>query len=527
MLNIKILKKFKISTNKYLFGLGNKRIAIALVLSIFVVLWQAQIESHKSDLSDYYTRHDASGFRHPETQKFFYFFYYLGLYPVTTEYENLDYSREGATRFLEEKGSMLTMKYLHVAEWGDNLRIVLYLPHALLTKTANHPSVLLFNELFFTLALIFLLFSMFYIQKPFLGVLLVLLLGSNPFQLYEVYVNENIFSLQITLMIFLLALNIPLAGVEEDSPFPYSYAVIASIVSGTILGTFSHVRFELISLVVSCLLVYFFLPAVKASLKVVEGRFLSDFWNFCIKNKPKFLTVFFFLISYALVNTYWKEYFNYKYKEAYSVIERGGGTTLDNPDLRIVHHTIWHTIFAGLGDFDKKYGYLWSDVTAYNYATPILISRGVLIPKDIEILSVMPEYNEVIKEKVLSDIGNDLGWYLSIIFNRVRVAVQKATPLSVQLARQAFTFQIPEIMFWIMACILVIYLLKKKKWFYLKVIAFSIPVSASIIFMYSGRNGTSVSVFHIFFVVVFVYILAEVVRDLVIARDNPLKIRKR
>jgi len=105
------------------------------------------------------------------------------------------------------------------------------------------------------------------------------------------------------------------------------------------------------------------------------------------------------------------------------VVARAGGHPYAGP-LRL-YHTVWHSVWCGLGDFDKKHGYVWDDRIANDYALPILREQyhvdvppprpghyfvdaywddAMLYPKLPEDL---PHYDDVLQEKVLRDMRND------------------------------------------------------------------------------------------------------------------------
>ena len=65
-----------------------------------------------------------------------------------------------------------------------------------------------------------------------------------------------------------------------------------------------------------------------------------------------------------------KNYFDNNFNETYSLVKKNNGHVYDGG--RISGHMLWHPIFCGLGDFDKKYGYKWNDRLAYEYAIPVL-----------------------------------------------------------------------------------------------------------------------------------------------------------
>ena len=235
------------------------KITILVIFVVGIGLWQKGIDNYT--LTDKYTRTDSSGLLKNSAEAFTYFYYYLDLYPVWTVYTPKIYSEEGARQIFTEQAESLMMDHSSYILWGEHGKTLLLLFDAYLNGSAEDITVTTFNIYFFGLSLM-LLFVVFYlIRMPLLGFILVGFLGSNPYQLYEVYIRENIFSLAISVLIFLLAVNLPLLkDVIKDELKLKRYLFFAAIFSGFILGTMAHIRAEALSIILSCIVVYIFVP---------------------------------------------------------------------------------------------------------------------------------------------------------------------------------------------------------------------------------------------------------------------------
>jgi len=207
-----------------------------------------------------------------------------------------------------------------------------------------------------------------------------------------------------------------------------------------------------------------------------------------------------FIISRNLVFNY----FNNKFDRANEIVLNKGGNPYIYP--RTQGHKIWHPIFCGLGDFDKKYGYEWNDKVAYKYAIPILKekyninvnysnqyytddyydSQKMYYIKFDEI----PEYEQIMKDKVVSDIKSDPGWYISILLRRV---VRILT----------VTLPVPYAGWLILPIVFVLF--RRKEKVFLKMILISMPLSLTPLLIFSGGNAT----FNSFFPYILVSILVS------------------
>ena len=223
---------------------ARRRVLLLLVGLAALLVWQYVFFSHGDPDTSLWTgyRLEASNGVAEWQPEFVYFLYYLNLYPVVSLAQGpRDYSVEGARRLISEQGSTLAMDRYWTIRYGDLGKTYLYLPNAWLKGRAARPRMLPANAAAFTAALLALFAAFWYVRKTALGAILVLLLGSNPFQVSEVYANNNLFGWPITIMVLLLALHVPL--IHQEGGYR-GWILLLALVSGVLLGTMRQMRTE-------------------------------------------------------------------------------------------------------------------------------------------------------------------------------------------------------------------------------------------------------------------------------------------
>lgn len=416
-------------------------------------------------------RRDAAGFSPDKAYKFSYFYFYTGDFPLATLNNDLEYSKEGAGKEISKRGEDLIMEYMHWSRLGENARIFAYLPNAYLSGSPKNPTIKLFNTIAFVFGLVLLFFGFWKIKKSMLGLIILILVNTTSFYLYEVYSHENIFGLMASVFFMILGLNVFILFNGSSNYLKISFT---AIFSAALLGFFTEFRNEISVVLVSLLLIY----VLSNSLKVITKIILV-------------VTILFFFNS---TKSYIRNYFNNKFEKTIQLVRLNGGHTYTGP--KISGHNFWHPVFCGLGDFDEKYGYEWNDLKAYKYAIPILNKEyGMNIHysgryhtddyyDEAKLYYKKPDeianYEEVVKKKVFSDIKDDPLWFLKILFKRIF---------------KTLTVTIPYSNIGLLIFPLLYYLYMRKKWNFIKLIIVSLPLSATSIIIYSGRGSTYNSVF--------------------------------
>lgn len=427
-------------------------------------------------------RKDAVGLSHEKAQKFLYFYYYKGLFPLITLNENVDYSEKGADLQIENFPDSLLMEYKHWARLGESARIFVYYPNAFVKGSPENPSVKLFNALFLFLALSFSYWGFWRAGKPLFGLIVVLLTNFSPFFLFEIYSNQNIFGLLGSLFVLAIGLN---ARWLLNSKLSWVDYVLIPIITGALIAFTAQIRNEVVIVIVSGLLIY---------LLTSQKRFLL-----------RFIPIAVLLMSYLLVTSQVKQYFHNKFNTTLEFVEKVGGNPYNGD--RIEGHMFWHPVFCGLGDFDYKYGYEWNDIVAYKYAVPVLKEKyGIDIPYNDDFhtnlyydsarhyykkFDEIPQYEEVVRDKVLSDIQNDPLWFLYILFMRILMVLTVTQPF--------------PLLGWF--ALWVIYVLwKEKQWDFLKLLIVAMPLSATSIIIFAAKGTTYNSMFPLISLAIFLYL---------------------
>jgi tetratricopeptide (TPR) repeat protein len=476
-----------------------RRAIVLLGGLVAVVLWQSTFFRHgypKTTLQSPY-RLEASGGQLAWQEEFVYFLYYLNLYPIASvSTKAFDYSVEGARRLIAEQGQTLVMDRYWTIRYGELAKTYLFLPHVWLKGRPVRPRMLHANAMGFTVALLAVFTSFWYVERSILGAIVVVLMGSNPFQVNEVYATNNVFGWPITLTLLALALHVPLMAHRLRR---FSAAVVLAVVSGIILGTFRQVRTEPVLVVAAVIVVYLTATQLRVRLR--------------------FALVLLLGATFVATASGWTAYFEAKYREASDVVKAAGGHLYRGP--RHAHHFFWHALACGLGDFDSKYGYRWSDSRALSYAWPILQHRygyqpsgyPPLAPESTHLLTLgaywdrgrqyaktpfeIPEYVEIVRSKVLGDVIHDPIWYGSILARRLVRILEQSSPPSFALGN-GWSVSLPGRPVWgCMAVLVVLILLRRRAWFELKLIGFSVPLAGTALLVYSDRGTALYSVAHL------------------------------
>lgn len=473
---------------------------------ILLILWQSTFTLASDKLDRTYLNGAASGMGFQYS--FVYFYYYKNIYPVfsakndvfyfswqkmlnlpvITEFEKPEYSAQAADDLFNNHPDTLLMDLGWTIRPGDDGKTLLFLPETILRGTPEGAGVNWFLSWVFILSLLSLLVASYYTGYFLLGVFLVAFLGSHPFQLAEIYgkgyitdldgitwATGQVFSIPISITILLLAFYLPLIFNVKVSKY---YLWSLPIISGVVIGSARQVRGENVGVIFSILLCYILIN--------------------CIPWRKKFLMMSLVVISFLLTSQSWSIYFNYKFAQASQIVKNVGGHPLSVDD-KLQYHPFWSTIMAGLGDFDLSKGYAWNDYVIYDYVCPILESQGELEGRAcrdfseiyVKVPWTIPAFETISRDKVLGDIVSDPIWYLDILYKRLQRILTDVTPP--RLGIGAHYFDIP-----VSSGILIplfILLAIVRKWPYLKLIVFTLPLATGALIIYSGKGTTYYSIF--------------------------------
>jgi hypothetical protein len=401
------------STAKVLIPQPNRRNAMLLVVvCVLLIAWQGTFALIGTKLDPTYNLNPLpDGIS--QMANFFYFYYYFSLFPVSyPDQEVLERitDKKDAIKFLEVHGKELTNQLSNEIATGDFGRIWLFYPTVLLKGDTSNVSANYFNQWLFTFTLVGILLVAWWADQFALGIFLIAFLGSHPFQLFQVYAEgRQVFSLPVSIALVILGLHLPLILDKKTSR---AYLWVLPIITGIILGTAIHIRTEIAAIILSVPLVY--LIAAK------------------IKWRDKIVLCLLLVLSFWLVKSAWTTYFVNKFDQAIEFVKEEGGQPWSGP--KRVTHDLWTVLWAGLGDFDTKYGYAFADAAIYNFinkalANYPLTAEEAAIAANVQHITLHPKYEQAIRDKVLSDIFRDPLWYLDILAKRIQRILVEVAPL--------------------------------------------------------------------------------------------------
>jgi hypothetical protein len=270
--------------------------------------------------------------------------------------------------------------------------------------------------------------------------------------------------------------------------------VILPVLTGIILGTIGQIRTEPSAIIVSA--VFSYLLISRTSWRVRGAM------------------VFLVFLSFVAATYGWKTYFDYKFEEASQRVKEVGGTPYTGP--RFNDHYVWHPIWCGLGDFDEKYGYKFSDQAATSYAFPILNKKYKMnLPdldsdkwglrrfylkeywdkdqKYVKTPQGTPEYSEVIRDNIIHTITHDPLWYIEILLKRAWRVINQTSPVRLSFGRWWLNLPMHGLALFPVLAILIV----TRSWMLAKFICFTFPLSFTSLLIYSGGNTPLYSCYHL------------------------------
>src|SRR3989338_2760417 len=187
---------------------------------IFIILWQSAFAIHKDHLDSRYRNQASVG---AYWYRYFTVFHQTGLFPIAImDGKNAPLNANEIWDFIKAHP-----KTINLFSDIEQIPVFFYYPDAFLRKTPYGARPNLANGAAFTLSLILLYFAFWYARLEMLGLITVILLGSNPFQLFEIYNNHNIFGWPIIINLTLLALYLPILTKSKTPGFyPWLTAVL-------------------------------------------------------------------------------------------------------------------------------------------------------------------------------------------------------------------------------------------------------------------------------------------------------------
>lgn len=319
-------------------------------------------------------------------QRYFSFFYYFGGFPV-----NLDGQKAG--NMVEAQATLRTLGKKLTPERNvyNRASIFLFYPDLWLKGRPDTAEMRTGLAIWFTLALLALFLALCYLELPLFGLLIALLCGSNPFQVYETYhvSSSTIFSTVISTGLMAVAICLLLSSERVGRQRVLS--LLLTCVAGVICALQYEVRLE--------------------GIGVFIGAFVSLVVCLPQSKARKTGCLGFFLISALATSSALDAFFKASFENANQVVAGYGGTPAESGDP--YYATYWWALWSGLGDFDEKYGFLADDRAGISY----YYGQGAAAPQE-----------QVLKQNYLQTILHDPGWFVGIVRARLSRVLLENTP---------------------------------------------------------------------------------------------------
>lgn len=369
-----------------------------------------------------------------EPYLFDYGMYAWGLVPVYS-LDLLDHrddpvyqSPEAATRLLAERGYTLRMEYANAMRIGERMVKVMKYPLALYHRSAaglSHRGIL---GTVYALGLCLLAFSLCRFAPFPLGVILPLVFSSSQFAACDIYLRSLTQTVLIDAAIFAMAL---LSPIIFDRRLRTGSLLLRGLLLTSVIVFLMNIRSTISPLYAGILLV------------MLCYRRRSLGWRLAM-----FVAI---LGCHVLVARLFDAWWGMKYREASAVVEQFGGQPFRG--IRMTYHSVYHSVWCGLADFDHKYGYRWSDNQPESYAWPILQAQGQNVDLGADqmgyvcggaYIEYQAGYGKVLEARLRDNIRADPGWYARIILQRVQRILFENEPARLNVPAIAFTVQLPR-----------------------------------------------------------------------------------
>jgi hypothetical protein len=470
-------------------GVRRRRISpwvIPVVVSAVIALWQLDFNTDLRAPVDEDTLRASAGLL-PDIRYFFYFYYHFGLFPVgAKEAPHLGPSRQNALDFVARHGSKLRMDFSetnNMTRFGDYGKLWMLWPDAVFKRDPTHPSAKPFNEILFITGLLAVWWAFWREKRVLLGSLIVLLVGSDPFQLYETYGHANVFSLPISVAIIVLAAH---ARFLSGRVGLGRGAWLTALVSGVALATVRELRTEAVLIAAALVPTYLLLRGP---------------WP------RRVALVLVFLAAWGVTGRAWTSYWSRGFERSTEFVARAGGEVYKGPHS--FNHALWHAVYCGLADYGSDRGFTWEDRDAFRWAVtydaatnphplPYHYREGYYFEETYDgIHHIAPTdltaYNQLVRARVLGVIRARPLWYARILVKRVGAILGEATAATLSLG--VVQWRLPGVG-WLLVPILLL-LLFQRRWFEFKLALFTLPLSAVALMVYSGRGMTGYGIAHL------------------------------
>ncbi|MBI3307478.1 MAG: hypothetical protein HYZ84_06720 [Candidatus Omnitrophica bacterium] len=429
---------------------------------IGIILWQVGFYIQHDRLDSSYRNRASLG---TNWQPHFVFFYVTGLFPVRSLSSNpLPSGKENLLQLIHEYPQSITAWTIP----NERLSLYFYYPSTWLRGSPYQADLRITNAAAFILSLVFLYIGCWYAGLEILGIFLVLLLGSNPYELFEIYSNQNVFGWPILASLLILTPFLPILWAR---PLPRHYGWLTALAAGIVTGSARHIRPE--------------------SLAMILAAATGFFWMVKISWKRKIFLAFLCLFSFMLTSKGWEYHWTNLQSKTHAVLAEAG-VKISQKTPEPVYHVFWMSVLEGLGDFDTKYGYLWDDRVSY-----ALAQKYKLPPC------------EACRKKILSDLSKDPGWFLTILAKRTWRILAENTPPRISAGSRGWNIPLPGWLVIVFMIYLTVASFFRREYRLLSLVVFLLPTAAAPLLIFSDYGVSHYSVVHLGVAAILATLIAE------------------
>lgn len=428
-------------------------------------------------------------------RRFLLFKVHTGEFPVASLDTSPPEEPQAFAVWLEQNGHSLVMEIYEAYRMGDVGKIYLLQFDHWLRGNISDASYKPANFVFFLVALLAFFVGLWLQGQRVFAAIVTFLVGSSYFQIFSAYREDNIFSWPISTLLLAVGLNAPfLFGRRHQNS--WKAWLFCAVLTGILFATVRQIR---------------------PSPEVLTGSFALIFLLGAGAKPMRFFLPAALILSYLGTATVWAWHFDRSFSSAKNFVGARGGHVYSGSANR--HHFFWHPFFCGLGDYGTEKGYRWDDFNAFAYALPKLRERtgnpdlwsdfspgdsldryfmkeaydeaGVYRRK----LEDVPGYEDVLREKIISDVKSDPMWAMSVIGQRGLSLFTTTNDVQVWTPWRHYNFRsdlwgwLPVLFLWP--------LWKRKEWGVLAIMVAAFSLTAPAFLINSKLNMQHYSVAHI------------------------------
>ena len=458
------------------------------MIGLLFTSWQLSISVNPSTIDSSYSIKNTvgGGGHHLEGFKVFAKgFKETGLYPLnpeTLEMEVYDTYRMG------DRGKMFLL-------WFDSL------------FKQDNWSYNRANAILFIGALLVFFYSFYLKNYKIFAVVSAILIGSSSFQLYETYMNNNIFSIAISTTLLTMGLN-AFAFKNESERLKFFHC-LSALTTGLLLGFIKHIRTEPVIICISVIALYLLINRLTL--------------------KSRLLLVLCLIVGYSCSNFSTTYYLDRLHDKTSDYVSKNGGDVYEGH--RRNSHLLWHSIYCGYGDYASALDYRWDDYSAFAYALSVLRKNDPHIWPEFDKhlkqkqlsdyfinsdrkykikLEDRDDYESILKEKIFDDIASHPGLFINLYLKRVFNSLVHTSGVQLYLPKLA-KIDLNFYGFGFISILAALIAILKRDSFAIKMLLFTIPLLSTSLLIYSKNSYEFYSIYPtIGFSIILVYIFDHI-----------------